>query len=164
MTALQDPLISILLDGNAHPASRLSRYPSSPRVQKNVDALVLKQDSKSFAHVGIFLGHQPLVAIDHGHFAAESAHRLSQFYSDIAAADHKQMLGNLIKFERLDMRERLRLKKTRNCFHRRPCTGADDHICATQSPGGPIGQSDLNRWVHPATAWRKCDHQHRYTG
>jgi hypothetical protein len=50
----------------------------------------------------------------------------------------------LVKFERLDMRERLRLSKTRNCFHRSPRTGADDHVRATQLPDGPIGKSGLN--------------------
>ena len=69
--------------------SRFPRHPLDPRIQKNVDALVLEQAAKSLTYIFVFSRHQPLVAIDHRHFAAESPHRLGQLYSDVAAADHK---------------------------------------------------------------------------
>src|SRR5262245_21763991 len=89
VAAFHSFLSSILLDDDAYGVSRFSRHTLDSGIQKNVDALILKQATKSPAHVFVFSGHQPLVAIDHRHLAAKSAHRLGQFYSDVAAADHK---------------------------------------------------------------------------
>ena len=60
------------------------------------------------------LRHQALVAVDHRHLAAESTHRLRQLDPDVAAADDQQMFGNHIQFQRLDVRQRLRLGKPGN--------------------------------------------------
>src|SRR5438105_1876345 len=53
------------------------------------------------------------------------------------------MFGNLIEFECLDMRERLRFSKTRNCCQRGPRTGTDDYVGAAELTAGPVGESDL---------------------
>src|SRR5215469_2128198 len=89
VTARQDFLDSTLVDGNAHRPARLSRHSHDIRIQNNLDAFLLKQVARSLAHIVIFSGHQPLIAIDNGYFAAEAAHRLGQLYSDVAATDHK---------------------------------------------------------------------------
>ena len=57
---------------------------------------------------------QPIIAVDHRHLAAESAHGLGEFYSDVATADDKEMFGDLVQFECFDMREWLRLGKSRS--------------------------------------------------
>jgi hypothetical protein len=83
-------------------------------VQKNVDALVFEQGVKCISHIFVLLRHQPLSASDHPHTAAESAHRLRELYSDIAAANDNQVFGNLVELQRLNMRQRLCLSETGN--------------------------------------------------
>src|SRR6266849_3166318 len=51
------------------------------------------------------------------------------------------MFRNLVEFECLDMRERLRFSKTRNCSHRSSRTGTDDDVRATQLTSGPVGEN-----------------------
>ena len=46
MTALQSALDSILLDDDTDRIPRFSRYTLNPRIQHNVDALVLEQAAK----------------------------------------------------------------------------------------------------------------------
>jgi hypothetical protein len=89
VTAFHGLLSSILLDDDAHRLSRFSRDPLDPRIQKRVDTLVREQAAKSFGYIRVFSMQQPVIAFDHRHLAAESAHRLGQLYSDVAAADHK---------------------------------------------------------------------------
>src|SRR2546430_995811 len=103
------------------------------------------QAAKSLTHVFVFSRHQPLVAVDHRHGTPESAHRLGQLYADVAAADYKQVCGNFVEFERLDVREWLRFSQTRNGSQRGPRTGTDDHVRATQLAAGPVGESNLQR-------------------
>src|SRR5438034_5320749 len=55
------------------------------------------------------------------------------------------MFRNLVEFECLDMRERLRFSKTRNCSHRSPRTGTDDDVRATQLTSGSVGESHFQR-------------------
>jgi hypothetical protein len=81
-----------------------------PCIQENVDAFICEQAAKSLAYVRVFLGHQPPVAIDHRHLAAEAAHRLGHLHSDVAPTDNQQVFGNFIEFKSLDMRERLRFR------------------------------------------------------
>ena len=42
-----------------------------------VDTFVLKEMLKSFRDIVVFPMHQPIIAIEHRHFASEPAHRLS---------------------------------------------------------------------------------------
>ena len=55
-----------------------------------------------------------MVAVDHRHPAAESAHRLRQFETHITASQDQQMLRNVIQFQRLDVGQRLRLRQPGN--------------------------------------------------
>src|SRR5215510_13318273 len=76
--------------------------------------------------------HQPIIAIDHRHLAAESTHRLGQLQSDIAAADHEKMCGDFLQFECFDVCMGLRLNKARNGFEDGACPCVDDHIGASE--------------------------------
>src|SRR6266851_1061114 len=76
-------------------------------------------------------------------FAAEAAHRLGHLHSDVAPTENKQVFGNFIEFKSLDMRERLRFRKARNCLQRGPRARTNDHIRAPQLTCGPIGQGDF---------------------
>jgi len=113
-------------------------------MQENVDALICEQAAKSLAYVRIFFGHQPRVAIDHRHLAAEAAHRLGHLHSDVAPTYNKQVFGNFIEFKSLDMRERLRFRKSRNCLQSSTRARTDDYIRAPQLTCGPIGQGDFH--------------------
>src|SRR5437016_11935433 len=144
VTTLQDFLNSILLDDDTYRVARFARHLLDPCIQENVDAFICEQAAKSLAYVRVFFGHQSRIAINHSHFAAEAAHRLGHLHSDVAPADNKQVFGNFIEFERLDMRERLRFRKARNCLQRGTRARTNDHIRAPQLTCGPIGQGDFH--------------------
>ena len=115
-----------------------------PCIQENVDAFICEQAAKSLAYVRVFFGHQPPVAIDYRHLAAEAAHRLGHLHSDVPPTDNKQVFGNFIEFKSLDMRERLRFRKARNCLQRGTRARTNDHIRAPQLTCGPISQGDFH--------------------
>src|SRR5258707_4898708 len=125
--------------------ARFARHLLDPYIQENVDAFICEQAAKSLAYVRVFFGHQPPVAIDHRHLAAEAAHRLGHLHSDVAPTDNKQVFGNFIEFKSLDMRERLRFRKARNSLQRGTRARTNDHIRAPQLTCGPIGQGDFHR-------------------
>src|SRR5215510_12734950 len=112
----------------------------------NVNALVLKQAPQSVTDVLIFFRHQALVAIDHRYLASKPAHRLRQFYSDVAAANHKEMLGDFVEFECFNMREWFRFYQAGDYLYRGARTRADDDVGAMQLPDGPVGKSDPDRF------------------
>src|SRR6266853_927515 len=145
MTTLQDFLNSILLDDDTHRVARFARHSLDPCIQENVDAFLCEQAAKSLAYVRVFFGHQPPVAIDHRHLAAEAAHRLGHLHSDVAPTDNKQVFGNFIEFKSLDMRERLRFRKAGNCLQRGTRARTNDHIRAPQLTCGPIGEGYFHR-------------------
>src|SRR5207245_5785424 len=95
MTTLWDFLSSILLDDDTHRVATFARHLLDPCIQENLDALICEQAAKSLAYVRVFFGHQPPVAINHSHFAAESPHGLGKLYSYVATADNAQMFGDL---------------------------------------------------------------------
>src|SRR6267143_1744584 len=84
MTSLSDFFNSILLDDDTHRVATFARHLLDPCIQENVDAFICEQAAKSLAYVRVFFGHQPPVAIDHRHLAAEAAHRLGHLHSDVA--------------------------------------------------------------------------------
>ena len=98
---------------------------------------------KAFSHVVIFVVRQAVVTIDHGHVTAEAAHRLRQFEPNVSTANYDEMLWYLIKFQRLDMRQRLRLRKTRNWVQPRSRAGADDDFGSAETTRFSIGQDDF---------------------
>src|SRR5260370_2608588 len=69
-----------MLDGDTHRVARFARHSLDPCIQENVDAFLCEQAAKSFAYVRVFFGHQPPVAIDHRHLAAEAAHCLGDLH------------------------------------------------------------------------------------
>src|SRR6266436_616694 len=144
MTTLYDFLNSILLDDNTHRVVRFARHLLDPCIQENVDAFICEQTANSLAYVRVFFGHQPPVAIDHRHLAAEAAHRLGHLHSDVAPTDNKQVFGNFTEFKSLDMRERLRFRKAGNCFQRGTRARTNDHVRAPQLTCGRIGQGDFH--------------------
>src|SRR3982074_1532814 len=96
MTTVQDFLSCILLDHDTYRVARFARHLLDSCIQDNVDAFICEQAAKSLANVRIFSGHQPPVAIDQRHLAAEAAHRLAHLHSDVAPTDNKQVFGNFI--------------------------------------------------------------------
>src|SRR5260370_3249750 len=107
MTSLKDFHNSILLDDDTYSVASFSRHLLDSCIQENVDAFICEQAAKSLAYVRVFFGHQPPLAIDHRHFAAEAAHRLGHLHSDVAPTDNKQVVGHFIAIKILDIPERL---------------------------------------------------------
>jgi hypothetical protein len=95
---------------------------------------------------------QAVIALDNRHAAAETAERLRQLEADIAAADDQQVAGNVIKLQRLDMRERTGLAQARHGvdFRSRPCV--DDHVRAAQHARAAAAERDFNRARRDETA------------
>ena len=130
MTTLYHSFRSILLDDDTHRVATFARHLLDPRIQQNVDAFICEQAAKALTYVRVFFGHQPLVAVDYCHLAAEAAHRLGHLHSDVAPTDNEQVFGNFIEFKGLDMRERPRFRKARNCLQCGTRARTNDHICA----------------------------------
>lgn len=148
MATLQDfrnsILHAILHDDDTYRVAGLAGHLLDACIQQNVDAFIGEQRAKSLAYVRVFFGHQPPVAIDHRHLAAEAAHRLGQLHSDVASTNDQQVLGNFIEFKSLDMRERLRFREARNWFQRGTRARTDDHIRALELTCGPVGHVDFH--------------------
>ena len=54
---------------------------------------------------------QPVVALNHRHPAAKSAHGLPKLKTYITAPNHEQMLRNTVEFQRLDVRHGVWLRQ-----------------------------------------------------
>src|SRR5215468_12702560 len=54
------------------------------------------------------------------------------------------MFWNAVKFERLNVGERFRFSKARDCLQGGSRTRTDDHVGAAQETLGPVGESDLH--------------------
>src|SRR5260370_39880456 len=76
MTTLLDFLNSILLDSDTYRVAAFARDLLDSCIQENVDSFICEQAAKSLPYVRVFFGHEPPVAIDHCHSAAEAANRL----------------------------------------------------------------------------------------
>ena len=77
------------------------------------------EDALQFiGNIGVLSGHDPRGGLDDGHPAAETAIGLRHLQADIATAEQDHMRGQIIEFERLDMRQRpgrLEAGNVRNC-------------------------------------------------
>jgi hypothetical protein len=109
-----------------------SRYALNAGIENHLDAFVFEKRADAFRHVIIFVVRQAVVPLNHGDLAAEAAQRLREFEPNVAAATNDEMLWCLIQFKRLDMRERLRLRKTRNWVQPGSRAGADDDFLAEE--------------------------------
>src|SRR5215472_2896677 len=98
MTAMYDSLDSVLLEIDFDGLAASSRYSPDVCIEGEVDVLVFKQRSKTVRDVVVFSMQQAFAPPDHGHFASESAHGLCQLQSDITAADHDEMIRDLVQF------------------------------------------------------------------
>ena len=112
-------------------------------IQDRIDAFVPEQIRESFRHVIVFPVQQTVISIDDGNLAAEPAHGLRQLQADVAAADHNKVPGDLSQFERLDVREWLRIGQARNRFHRSPRTRAHDYIGSTEATSRSARENDF---------------------
>ena len=64
--------------------------------------------------VVIFVVEQARVAFDDGDATAEAAKCLSEFEADVASTKDQEVFRNAVKFQGLDVGERLGFAKTRN--------------------------------------------------
>ena len=76
VAAFQRLLRATLLDNNLHCLPGLSGDALDLCVEVNVDAFILKEAAKTFAHIRIFAAHEMLIAIDDRYPAAEATHCL----------------------------------------------------------------------------------------
>src|SRR5690349_8334764 len=135
MATLQRLLHAVPLDNNLYRLARLSGHAFDFGVEVNVDAFILKESPKAFAHIQVFARHKMLIAIDHRYAAAEATHCLRQLNPDVSASDHQQVVWDLVEFESFNVRERLSLGEAGSRSQRRVRAGADDDVGPAQPPG-----------------------------
>ncbi len=99
--------------------------------------------AESFTHLLVFLERQAWPAPDQRHTAAESPHRLRKLYSHIPAANHHQMFVDAVEFQRLDVRQGLRLSEAWNGIERGSRARTDDHLCPAQPTYGLVAECDF---------------------
>jgi hypothetical protein len=92
--------------GQADAVARSALDIEASRLEEKLNPFSPQNSAHFIDDVGILAGHQLRPGLDHGHAAAEAAISLRQFEADIAAAEHHQMRGCIVEFERLDMGQR----------------------------------------------------------
>src|SRR5262249_35739836 len=96
-------------DDKRHPVSGSLR-PENRRSKDERDALLAEEAPHFLRDVGVLTPQQLPPVLDNCDSAAEAAECLRQFYTDVAASKHHQMLGQIIQVERLHMRQGLRFR------------------------------------------------------
>src|SRR5262249_6842782 len=95
--------------------------------------------------VGILAAHEPRPVLDHSHAAAEAPIGLGQFEPHVAASEHDQMRWQIVKLERLDVRERASGLEPGHTRNRRVRAHVDEHAVADKHPRAAVVQMDLER-------------------
>src|SRR5271170_2508420 len=123
----------------------MSLNPRDLSAQQHLDSFVVKQIKEGGADVRIFPLGELRASFDHGHLRSEPPHRLREFKSYIAAANHYEMTWQTIEIERLDMGHRIRRGEPRNIRHRRVRTQVEEHTFADNPPCTAGVERDLDR-------------------
>jgi hypothetical protein len=84
--------------------------------------------------------------LDHRHAAAETVVSLCQFEADVAAAQHDQVLGQPVEFERLDVGERLGAREAGGGRDRRARPHVKENPLARQHARAAVAQTYLERF------------------
>src|SRR6516165_3304248 len=71
---------------------------SSLRIEKNLDAILPKYFRNFFCNIRILAGQQLRPRLNDGHLATEPSKQLSEFKTDIAAAENKKMIRDFSEF------------------------------------------------------------------
>src|ERR1700752_3080579 len=87
--------------------------------------------------------HYAIIAFDNGHLAAESAHPLRQFQSDVATAEYQEMFRDFAQLKSFDVGERLRLGQSRDGFKRGVRTSINHYISRPNLARAAVGQCDF---------------------
>ena len=110
------------------------------RVRHDVDALVPAHFFKPLRDIFVFAVSEAAIAVDQRHLSTETAEGLRKFEPDIPSPQNQEMFRDVIEFQRLDVRKRLRLDQSRNRLKRGARARIDDNIFATESAGPAGGQ------------------------
>ena len=71
--------------------------------KENLDPFVGEELPDGVRDVGVLPAGQLRPVLDHRHAAAETAVSLGEFEADVAAAEHDQVRGQTVEFERFDV-------------------------------------------------------------
>ena len=113
-------------------------------VQDDVDVFVGKKAMHGVADVFVLRRKEARIAADDGDVAAETAHGLSEFEADIAAAEDDKMSRNFVELEGFDVRERLRFDETGNWFECGVSARVHDYVFGAQLALRAVGKFDLD--------------------
>lgn len=86
---------------------------------------------------------EPVVSIDECHTAAEPAHRLRQFQSDVASTQYQEMFRDGIQFQGFNMGERTGFGQSRDGRDGRPRPRANDDLVATDNSRPAVSKLHL---------------------
>lgn len=88
-----------------------ARGREGPRAEADRDALVAQDREEFGAHVGVLAACKLRPGLDDRDGSPEAAEGLRHLETDVAAAEHDEVLWHAVKFERLDVGEWCRLAK-----------------------------------------------------
>ena len=101
-------------------------------IQANLDALVGEDLLHRLRDVLVFTCDQTRPHLDDGHPTAEATIHLTEFQSDVTAADHDQMLGEEVDFHHRDIGQERRLLQSWHRRDQRPAADVDENTVAFQ--------------------------------
>src|SRR2546430_180736 len=146
MTALERFCESVLLDKHCYRLAGLPGDAIDPCVQNEIDTFFFQKHLKSFRHIVVFPIQKPLIAMDHRHLAAKTAHCLGKLQSYISAPQDEKMLGNFVQLQCFDMCEGFCVSKAGDWFDRCACARIDDHIAGAKLTCTPVSKFRFERF------------------
>ena len=113
-------------------------------IRHDGDAFVPAHFFQSLRDIFVFVVGEAAIAVDQRDLGAETAEGLGEFESDITSAQNQEMFRDVIKFQGLDVGQRLRLGQSRNRLKRGARAGIDDDILAAECACPAVGQGNFD--------------------
>src|SRR3984885_13962103 len=108
-------------------------------IRNDGDAFLSAHFFQSLRDIFVFVVREAAIAVDQRDLGAETAEGLGKFESDVTATQNQKMFRDVIKFQGLDVGQRLRLGQSRNWLKRGARAGVDDDILAAKRALPAVG-------------------------
>ena len=105
-----------------------ARHRAVAHAELEHDALALQQRLHLARHVFVFSRDQAVGVFEYRHLGAEAADHLRELQADVAAADHDQVLRQLVEIHHRHVRQVRQFVQSRPVRHHRPTAGVDEYL------------------------------------
>ena len=113
------------------------------RLEHRIDPILAQDLADSIRHVRILAGHEARSALDDGDLAAEATEHLAELEADVAAAQHQEVIGDLVQLHDGRGVQRRHRRQTVDWRHAGAPAGVDHDGIGAQAPRAAVVQTDL---------------------